>query len=1427
MYLIFDTETTGLPKNYNAPVSDHENWPRMVQLAWQLHDERGKLLSAKNYIIKPEGYEIPFNAAKVHGISTAIAQEQGHDLEKVLKIFEEDVKKSKYAVGHNIEFDLNITGAEFHRKLQRSPFHEEDLTTFAFPQLDTKEFGTDFCKIPGGRGGKYKWPTLSELHEKLFGHRFDDAHDAAYDVDATARCFFGLVKETVIPTEEGIEAKEVSYEAPKLDEANFKKQAEQEEETQELSQKAREANLQTLEDAPFAHLHVHTQFSILQATCEIPALVNRAKDLGMPAVTMTDLGNMYGAFHFVRAALKAKIKPIVGCEFFVAKDRTKHKFTKDDPDRRYNQVFLAKHKAGYQNLIKLCSIGFVEGYYAGYPRIDKTVIPDLKDGLIATTGGLNSEIPALILNVGESQAEEAFQWWHEQFGEDFYIQLMRHGLEEEDHVNRVLLKFAKKYKVKYFAANDVFYLDKDGAEAHDILLCVKEGEKKDTPIGRGRGYRFGFPNDEFYFKTSEEMKKLFADLPDAITNVQEILDKIEPYELARDVLLPEFEIPEQFRDPKDKEDGGKRGENAYLRHLTYEGAKERYGEITDEIRERLDFELETIEKIGYPGYFLIVQDFTSEARKMGVWVGPGRGSAAGSAVAYCIGITNVDPIAYDLLFERFLNPERISLPDIDIDFDDDGRDKIIKWVVDKYGYNRVSHIITYGTMAAKSSIRDTARVLDLPLSESDRIAKLVPNIKLGKLFKMEKDRESLKAKLKSDEIQNAEQLFEIARRNDLSGQTLSQARVLEGSVRNTGIHACGIIITPDDLTKFIPVSTAKDADLLVTQFDNSVVEDAGMLKMDFLGLKTLTIMRDAIAMIKINHNVDIDPDAIPLDDSKTLALYQKGLTNGTFQFESPGMQKHLRALKPDKFADLIAMNALYRPGPLEYIPNFIARKHGKEAITYDLKGMEEFLAETYGITVYQEQVMLLSQKLSGFTKGEADALRKGMGKKKKEIIDALKPKFIQGGEERGHSAEKLEKVWRDWEAFAAYAFNKSHSTCYSVVAFQTAYLKAHYPAEYMASVLTHNMGDIKKVTFFMEECQNLGIPVLGPDVNESRAEFFPNDKGQIRFGMSAIKGLGGNVVEAIVKERDENGSFKDALDFLERVENLNRKAMESLVLAGAVDNLDSMHRAQYFHTEQGDRSSNLEKMLRYADQKRKEKNSVQNSMFGGDSGVAAAKPKFPDCERWTQIEALNREKDVVGFYISGHPLDQFKIQIKAHCNAELNDIPLRPNQELSVAGVITEVKHLTSKTGSPFGLVNIEDYNGVAKIAFFRETYLKNREILEVGMFVWVKGRVEERYGASGEWELKPKQIRLLDSLEEKKIRAVELRMSLEQLDAAMSQELEQLIQDNTGEALLRVSMEIPDGPPVRLFASRYRVKATPEFLAQLDQLAVRYEVFA
>lgn len=1436
MFLIYDSETTGLPKDFSAPPTDTDNWPRMVQIAWQLHDKTGKLIENASYIVKPDGYDIPFNAAQIHGITTEKAMAEGHPLGEVLAEFRKVLEKAEVLSGHNLSFDQGVVGSEFVR--EGLDYHELDL-----PIADTMGSSTEFCALPGGRGGGFKPPTLSELHEVLFGHRFDEAHNASADVNATARSFMELIRLGVIPKEDLLLTEEEYIAFREINTKQFQPfdivvetQVQDFKDATDGKKKLLDESVQATTTAPYFHFHNHTSFSVLSATTSIKALVQKAIDEKMPAVGITDSGNLMGSFKFVQeiksvnSKLETPIIPIIGCEIWVAEHYTQKRFTKDNPDRRFGQLLIAKNKAGFKNLSKISSIGYLEGYYAGYPRVGKEVIEAHKENLIALTGSLNGEIPNLILNVGEMQAEEAFVWWHNLFGEDFYVELIRHGLPEEEHVNQVLLRFAKQYGVKVLAQNNTFYINKEDSEAHDILLCVRDGEKKDTPIGRGRGKRFGFPNEEFYFKTQDQMRSLFHDVPEGIDNLSEFLDKIEPYDLASEVMLPKFDIPEEFVSPEDEIDNGTRGEMAYLRHITYEGAIERYGEITDEIRERLDFELDTIEMTGYPGYFLIVQDFTSQARKMGVSVGPGRGSAAGSAVAYCTKITNVDPIKYNLLFERFLNPDRVSLPDIDIDFDDRGRDKIIQWVVDKYGKNQVAQIITYGTMAGKSAIRDTGRVLDLPLPDTDRLSKR-SHIKLNKLFNM--DEKQLKSALSADQFSDAIELKNLAEQDSLEGKTLQQAKVIEGSLRNTGVHACGVIITPQDIRELVPVAVAKDEELLITQYDNSVVESAGLLKMDFLGLRTLTIIKDAIDLIEQNHGIRIVPDDIPLDDVNTYELFQRAETIGVFQYESPGMQKHLRELKPDKFDDLIAMNALYRPGPLQYIPNFIARKHGKEEIEYDLPEMEEHLAETYGITVYQEQVMLLSQKIANFTKGEADQLRKAMGKKLRAVLDEMKPKFLEGGEANNHPADKLEKIWNDWEAFAEYAFNKSHSTCYALIAYHTGYLKAHYPSEFMAAVLSNHMNNIKDVTFFMEECRSISIPVLGPSVNESSHSFAVNQEGAVRFGMGAIKGVGNNAVEAIIVERAENGKYESIFDFVQRVDlqQVNKRTLENLALAGAFDEFE-IHRAQFLYEEDG--SNNLEKLLRYGAAYQISENNAQGSLFGEMTDeIEIVRPHLPNCQPWNSIQKLNREKEVVGIYISAHPLDEYKDELVFYQSVKLKQ--LKENQrlligrEFSVAGIITDAQHrISNKDGREFGTFTLEDYGDSYEFMLFGEDYLKFKHFLQPNMMLGVRLSVTERVWkdregnvTGGRVYVNVQRMQLLSEVLDDIAKRVVITLNLSDLDDEVFKDLVEIINKHKGDKKLSfVVRDRESKTELRMPAQKANIDINKELLRELRAIA-------
>ena len=1453
MYLIFDTETTGLPKNWRAPISDTDNWPRCVQIAWQLHDDLGNIIENNSYLIKPEGYDIPYESEKIHGISTQLAELQGETLEVVLGEFNKSISKSKFIVGHNVNFDLNIIGCEFFRKNISSNIELTDI-------LDTcSEATASLCRLPGGRGGKFKLPTLTELHEFLFLSPFKEAHNATADVEATARCFLELIriknfkKEQLHSTDDYFikfsEHNKNTIQNIGLKHQNLKKKSENLKkeflESEVLKEKyTTDESDVDLSECDFTHLHNHSQFSMLQSTIKIKELVELTSEMNMKAVAITDLGNMMGAFRFVDAVTKknkeiieynkgneekkAIIKPIVGCVLNVCDDH----LNKNYRDNGYQIVFLAKNKNGYNNLSNLSSLAYTKGFYY-VPRVDKKLILDYKEDLIVLSGNLYGEISNKILTTGKKEAEDALLWWKNNFKDDFYIELNRHNQEDENTVNKVLIDFSTKHSVKLVATNNTFYLDNNSADAHDILLCVKDGEKLSTPKGRGRGFRYGLPNNEYYFKSSEQMKEIFSDIPSAIINTNEIVSKIEPYNLSNEVLLPKFEIPDEFLDAEDNIDKGKRGENKYLRHLTFLGAKKRYGELDKILKERIEFELETIKNTGYPGYFLIVEDFIREARKMNVSVGPGRGSAAGSVVAYCLWITNIDPIKYDLLFERFLNPERISMPDIDIDFDDVGRNKVINYVIDKYGENQVAQIITYGTMAAKSSIRDTARVLDLPLGDADRIAKLIPNMtKLSSIF--ETDHKELRKKFRADDLDKINQLLSISQSDNLESETIKQARLLEGSLRNTGIHACGVIITPDDIKNFVPIATAKDSDLYVTQFDNAVVEQAGLLKMDFLGLKTLTLIKDTVKIVKAKYNVDLDPDNFPIDDEKTFDLFKKGETVGIFQYESPGMQKHLKDLKPTVFDDLIAMNALYRPGPMEYIPSFIKRKHGEEKIVYDLPEMEEFLKDTYGITVYQEQVMLLSQKIGDFSKGEADILRKAMGKKQKDVLDKMKPKFLKNSEKKGFKIEKVEKIWKDWEAFASYAFNKSHSTCYAWIAYQTAYLKANYPAEYMASVLSNNMKDIKNITFFMGECKRMKLEVLGPDLNESYYKFSVNKNNAIRFGMGAIKGVGASAVKAIVDERKSNGNYKSIFDLSQRVDlrAANKKAFDGLTSSGAFDSFE-INRAQYFH-DNGDGITFIEKILRHGNKFQENKNSSQVSLFAGTNDLQVSNPVIPDVDPWPTIEKLAKEKEVVGIYISGHPLDDFRIEMESFCNGDVSVFKSPKefvNKEITVAGVITDVEHRVSRQGKGWAFFVLEDYVDSYNFRIFGEEYLKFKHFLTLNNFLYIKTKIVDGWlnketGLRGEPRIQYNNFKLLQDVVKTFAKKISIQLKLEDVKDEKIESIRSLLGQHDGTHNLSfVVYDDEEKIMIEMNSDKQKVNISPALLNQLEHNNIFYKL--
>ncbi len=1399
MFLIYDTETTGLPRDYKAPLTDFENWPRLVQLAWQIHDSNGELLEVKNFIVKPEGFEIPFGAEKIHGISTERANREGVPLQEALLEFSMALDKVKVVAGHNVEFDNAIVSVEYLRKKMGNNLQEKQF-------VDTKELSTDFCALPGGKGRKYKWPNLKELYQKLFNEGFDAAHNASADVQATARCFFELIRLGIITAAdmhlENILIKSFIKNHPEPIQAIGLKVKDFHEEKMAEKRVQPEAIEHDLHKAGFTHLHVHTQYSVLDGLSNIEKMLDKALNDGMTAVAITDHGNMFGVKKFHEAAVRRNLKPILGCEVYIARRSMENKTTKQDGGG-WHLVLLAKNLTGYNNLMKLVSLGWTDGYYYK-PRIDKTVLREHAEGLIALTACLGGEIPHKIVHDGVVKAEEALREYIDIFGNDLYLELQRHKsddpemdrkvYENQDFVNRELLKLSEKYNLKVVATNDSHFVNAEDADAHDRLLCIGTGKDVDDPK------RLKYTRQE-WFKTQEEMRQLFADVPQAITNTQEVADKVEEYKLKRKPIMPLFEIPKAYTDAND-----------YLRHLTYKGAKVRYGEIDDKISERIDFELDVIKGMGFPDYFLIVWDFLEAARKMGVSVGPGRGSAAGSVVAYCLQITQIDPLKYNLLFERFLNPDRISMPDIDIDFDDDGRDKILKWVSEKYGEKRVAHLITFGTMAAKMAIRDVARVQKLPLSEADRLAKMVPDKPGVKLIEALKEVPELKNELENGKVEVS--------------SVIKNAITLEGSVRNTGTHACGIIIARDNLEKYVPISTVKESVLkYATQYDGKYIEDVGLLKMDFLGLKTLSIIKEALENIKRSKDVDIDIDNIPLDDAATYELYSRGETTGLFQFESDGMRKYLRELKPERFEDLIAMVALYRPGPMGYIPNYIHRKHGEEKIEYDIPVMEEILKETYGITVYQEQVMLLSRQMAGFSRGQSDSLRKAMGKKKKKEMEKMKFLFFSGCENNGYPKEKVKKVWEDWEAFAKYAFNKSHATCYAYVSYQTAYLKAHYPAEFMAAVLSRNLNNIDKITFFIKDAERMGIKVLGPDINESSLSFTVNKEGIIRFGLAAIKGVGGAAVDEIIKEREKNGHFKTIFDFAKRVNlrTVNKKSFESLALAGAFDTFSNIHRAQYFYKVDENHPTFIESVIKHAATIRENKNSPQISLFGDlDEAFEVVDPEIPKCEKWSPLQKLKGEKEVTGFYISGHPLDDYRIQLTHLCNVKIVDLKSNitdfKNREIRIGGMITQAEERRGKNDSLYGRFTIEDFTGYISLMLFSEAYLKLRHFIVMGNRVLIKVKVEGRYYDENNLSANVKDILLLSEAAGKMVRKVNIMVKPEMLSDEQIETLYNLITTNSGKNQLYFLIKEPESGKILKLRTGIGNINPDTFLKSLDK---------
>ncbi len=1238
----------------------------------------------------------------------------------------------------------------------------------------------------------------------------------------------------------------------------------------------------------FIHLHVHTYYSILDGQSPVEKLVDKAVANGMRGMAITDHGNMFGVKELynycnkINGKLKEQgkepFKPIFGCEMYVAR-RTKADRVKEKGDAGgYHLIVLAKNYHGYKNLIKLVSRAWVDGFYSK-PRTDRADLEKYHEDLIVCSACIAGEVPAKILKGDIPGAREAIEWYKSIFGDDYYLELQRHEVKDpnqranretfplQQRANKELIKLAKEYGIKVVCTNDCHFVDQENAEAHDHLLCLSTGKELNDPT------RMLYSKQE-WFKTREEMNEIFADVPEALSNTLEILDKVETYSIDHSPIMPFFPIPEEFgteeetrkrispeelfrefttdengneimsheeAEKKIKKLGGIdklyriKFEADYLAKLAYDGAKRLYGEpLTDEVYERIKFELHIMKTMGFPGYFLIVQDFINSAEdELGVMVGPGRGSAAGSVVAYCLGITKIDPIKYDLLFERFLNPDRISLPDIDTDFDDDGRGKVLEWVEDKYGHDKVAHIITYGTMATKNSIKDVARVEKLPLDISNRLCKAIPD-KLPDGLKM-----NLTNAIKCvPELREAE-----ASANPQMANTIKYAKMLEGTVRGTGIHACGTIICRDAISDWVPVSTAEDKNdpghkLLATQYDGHVIEETGLIKMDFLGLSTLSIMKETVENIRLTHDgFTLDLDTIPIDDELTYKLYQEGRTIGTFQFESAGMQKYLRELRPTVFEDLIAMNALYRPGPMDYIPSFIARKNGKEPITYDIPCMEKYLKDTYGITVYQEQVMLLSRQLADFTRGESDALRKAMGKKKKAIVDAMKPKFIEGGKKNGHDPKVLEKIWGDWEKFASYAFNKSHATCYSWVAYQTAYLKAHYPAEFMAGNMSRCLNDITKITKLMSECQAMNIPCLGPDVNDSEQKFSANKRGEVRFGLSAIKGMGEAAATNIIAERHKNGQYKDIFDFVQRVNlsAVNRKAMESLALSGGFDSF-GIRREQYFAPNaKGD--TFVETLLRYGQVYQSEQSSMQNSLFGDMGGVEIQTPPVPDCEAWSTMELLKRERELVGIYLSAHPLDDYAVVLNHMCNLhcpqigrEMDKKAFASIEELTFGGIVTSVSQRWTKTNKPFGIVTIEDFEGQGELALFGEDWTKWQSMLQEEYHIYITAQCVQRFRNNPDaYDMVIKKIEFLSDVKEKSIEKFTVYMDSTMFNDAQLTDLETTLKNSTGNVPLYINIhDAKNNTNVQLYSRNITVDVNKKLLTSLDEMAeqgVRYGI--
>lgn len=1381
MFLIFDVETTGFIKGDKIDFSKLDNFPRVVQLAFQLHDEKGKLIQQYSQIVKPDGFEIPYNAAQVHKITTERAIQEGIELQKVLEDFLKALYQTKIIAGHNIiGYDIPVVTAEFLRYGISDNFLKDKI----YVDTCTSKEVIEFCQLPGGKGGGLKQPKLEELYEKLVGEKFQLAHNAAFDVQANAFAFFQLLKKQIIRIPEiKIDIDSIQYEAPDLSELYNNEKSFHQKKSSDTINSENSPSATTNIPFHFSYLHNHTTYSIGNSSTKIKQLIQKAAEYQANALAITDLGYMSGVIDFYtilkdvnktiknnneKFAAEGKktiplIKPIIGCEFYLCEDINKQ----NQKYQNFQIPILAKNEKGYANLCKLSSISFIDGFYY-VPRIDKKNLLENKEGLIILSGWIYGEIPQCLLNDGEQKAEEMILWYKEHFGDNFYLELNNHFLEEEKYINAFLIKMSEKYQIKAVAAQNNFYLKQEDADAYDTLLCIRNGEEKNKPIGKGSGKRFGMPNNEFYFKSPQQIKELFSFYPEAINNAIALAESIEIYPVEKDVVLPKFDIPEtfaqQFQNLSEKE-----LENEYLKHLAYKGAERKYKTLTDEIKNRIDFELETIKQMGFPGYFLIVSDILYEARKRGIRIGPGRGSAAGSIIAYVLDITNVDPIRYHLLFERFLNPERVSMPDIDIDIADDRRDEVIDYIVKKYGREKVANIITFSELGGKSAIRDAARTLGLQPDEVDKLAKAYNlldelNIPIDALLNPDSIDFS-KYISESDNLQNFKNTFKKAYDNyvqthEKSIEVLEQSAKLTGCFRHTGIHACGLIIAPKRLDEISPLAKDSKSGQVITQLDVSVAEKAGLLKMDFLGLTTLSIITNALEYIKENKGVDVDIDNIPLNDEATFEIFRNGYTDEIFQFESPGMKKYLQQLKPDNINDLIAMNALYRPGPMKYIDSYIKRKHGIEKIEYPFPEMEEYLKETYGITVYQEQVMLLSQKLAGFTKGQADELRKAMGKKKLDVLQKMEQQFFDGCKKNGFDLNIIKKIWEDWKDFASYAFNKSHSVCYAVLAYQTAYLKAHFPAEFMCAAL-NTKGTVDDIAKVLNECNRMQIKILPPDINESVEKFKVLKDNSIRFGLSYIKNVGKGFAEELIESRKGKDKITNIFQLSERLSNkvINKKNIENLAQAGVFDSLKGIHRAMFFIPAK-DGLTLTEKLSKYTESIQK-KQTMGASLFDVSGSNIPQYPEIYNVPEWDITTKLLKEKEVLGLFISGNPLEEYKLLIQTiqptsikilQTDIQENLINYK-NKTIQIVGWNSKVEQRTGKNGKPYYLITIEDESGSINLYINDDIAEKSQlkyQFNNIKPYL-ITGKIENRNftndSANDRWEFRVHEITLLEEV--------------------------------------------------------------------------------